>query len=359
MQNGTETFDILLVEDNPGDAKLVKHHLAQGSLRTHASEIELEHLRDMESALDTLADSEFDLILLDLGLPGSSGLETLDAVRDVAAEIPIVVLTGLDDTETSLDAIHRGAQDYLPKDDLDSDTLMRSLRYAIEREKQEQELRRRTEQLEFFNSVLGHDVQNGMDVIRRNAQILKSGLQGDERDRAETIVDWSNDMIDLSKRVRRMLNVVTGTDERSYTPVDLTALLDEQADTIEGMGESVSMDISAEGTVAVLADEMLATVLNNILTNAVEHNDTDAPQISVDLTEHDQIVEIKIADNGPGIPESDRERILARGEKGAPSSGSGFGLYFVDIMIESYGGTLSISDNEPRGTIFTIELPAA
>lgn len=352
-------FDVLLVEDNPGDAKLVKHYLERGRVQTFADEIHLEHVADLTTALDYLTNDECELVLLDLGLPESRGLDTLERVTSEIDDVPVVVLTGLDDTETALTAIQQGAQDYLPKDDLDSDSLMRALRYAIEREKQAKELRRRTEQLEFFNSILRHDVQNGMDVIRRNAQLLERNLSADRRDRAETIVDWSNDIIKLSQSVRRMLDVVAHEGEVTLRPVEVTTILKEQVDVIEGMRENVTVTVSANDTVAVMADEMLDEVLNNVLTNAVEHGGPDETSIDVTVLENDGTARIQIADNGPGISESARDRILGRGEKGGASSGSGFGLYFVTTMVESYGGSIHIDDNEPRGTVFSIELSAA
>lgn len=350
---------VLLVEDNPGDANLVRHHLERGQVAQLDEEVYLTHVEDLSTALDALEQQSYDLVLLDLGLPESTGLATLEQVTDVVDDVPIVVLTGLDDTDTALEAIQGGAQDYLPKNNLDENTLIRSLRYAVEREKQARELRRRTEQLEFFHSILRHDVQNGMDVIRSNAQLLEADLSADNRDRAKTIVDWSNDIIDLTQSVRRMLDTVAGDQEDRLEPVALGEILRDQATTVEGMGQAVTVELSVPDNIAVVADEMFDEVLGNVMTNAVEHNDTDEPRLDVTVSESDGVVVIEIADNGPGFPTDQREQLLGRGEKGLSSDGTGFGLYFVATMVDSYGGTLDISDNDPRGAVFTIELPAA
>ena len=132
-----EELRILLVEDNPGDARLIQEHLAVG-----AREIfRIDQCDDLASAQARLAGTGVDAVLLDLGLPDSQGLDTLRGIRKQAARLPIVVLTGLQDEETGLEAIREGAQDYLTKDGLTSDLLATTLRYAVARERVQEELR--------------------------------------------------------------------------------------------------------------------------------------------------------------------------------------------------------------------------
>jgi len=352
MSAEREVLTVLLVEDNPGDARLVEHHLGKEAPQALEAETELTHVESIEAAQEALSTDEYDLVILDLGLPGSSGTTTVDRLDSVIREIPTVVLTGLDDTETAVEAIQQGAQDYLPKDDLDTVTLWRSIRYAIERKRQEQKLRRRTEQLELLNSVLGHDIKNGMEVISRNAGLLAEDLSGQQRDRAETIVDWSGNVTDLTSKVQGMIQGATREAGRELSEVDLVTVVNEQVETVEGMDRDVTIETSVPFGTTVRADEMLDEVLHNLLTNA------DEVRISVDVTDHDDTVEIAIADNGPGIPEAERERLFGRGESGPRSDGDGFGLYFVWTMVDSYGGSISVADNEPRGTVITLELPS-
>jgi PAS domain S-box-containing protein len=135
---------ILLVEDNPGDARLVEWYLSKPGTGT-LQVIRAERLND---ALRELAATRFDLVLLDLSLPDSTGLDTVLGARRAAGMTPIVILTGLDDEETALAALRNGAQDYLVKGKFDSRELIRSLSYAIERERIEQALRQTKEALE-------------------------------------------------------------------------------------------------------------------------------------------------------------------------------------------------------------------
>jgi diguanylate cyclase (GGDEF)-like protein len=99
-------------------------------------------------------DSSFDVVLLDLGLPDSQGLETVEQMVAAAPEIPIVVLTGINDPELGIEAVQRGAQDYLPKDHFDSNLMIRAIRYAIERHRVREALQQSNEELSLLYSVV-------------------------------------------------------------------------------------------------------------------------------------------------------------------------------------------------------------
>ncbi len=134
---------VLLIEDNPGDARLIEVMLSlvSGAL------FDVENANRLSDGLKHLSEGKIDAVLLDLGLPDSSGLDTFEKVHDHAPEVPIVMLTGLDDTELSLEGVRMGAQDYLVKGRVDGDLLARTLRYAIERKSAEK-------RIEHLNSVL-------------------------------------------------------------------------------------------------------------------------------------------------------------------------------------------------------------
>ena len=124
---------VLLVEDNPGDARLIVELLRD----VKAAAFEAETTSDLRSSVARLAGRGLDVVLLDLGLPDSQGLETFLRLKAGAGGTPIVVISGLDDERVALDAVRSGAQDYLVKGRIDSDVLARVIRYAIERQRGE------------------------------------------------------------------------------------------------------------------------------------------------------------------------------------------------------------------------------
>ena len=117
---------VLLVEDNIGDAELVREYLSHA----HQTGFDVLSVTRLAAALELLERERIDVILLDLGLPDSAGLETLSRILKAAPTGATVVLTGLDDHHTGLGAIRMGAQDYLPKGELTPDLLIRTVLYS-------------------------------------------------------------------------------------------------------------------------------------------------------------------------------------------------------------------------------------
>jgi signal transduction histidine kinase/DNA-binding response OmpR family regulator len=139
-----------LIEDNRGDFRLLQKMLAQAK----EDSFELERVNQLAAGLERLEAEESDVVLLDLSLPDSQGLDTLARVQAEAPQVPIIVLSGLDDKVLTVKAVREGAQDYLVKGQIDSDLLARSIRYAIERKRTEQETQRRATHLEALNAVI-------------------------------------------------------------------------------------------------------------------------------------------------------------------------------------------------------------
>jgi PAS domain S-box-containing protein len=173
-----QSIKILLVEDNPGDARLVRTMLLDRDIDESTQTIfELTHVERLSEAAKSLAKEVFDVILLDLSLPDGYGLDTVSQVRDAASDVPIVVMSGLSDEALAIKAVQKGAQDYLVKGHVDDYSLIRSLRYAIERkriETAEREQRLLAETLTEVTLVLTSRVSHTevLDEILRQVQRL-------------------------------------------------------------------------------------------------------------------------------------------------------------------------------------------
>lgn len=128
---------VLLIEDNPGDARLIQLTLADDKPQS----IQLETVDRLSLGCKRLMEGGIDVVLLDLSLPDSQGFDTLAQMQATAPNVPIVVLTGLDNDQIGLEAVSKGAQDYLVKGQVDRNLLARALRYAIERKRAEVALR--------------------------------------------------------------------------------------------------------------------------------------------------------------------------------------------------------------------------
>ena len=230
---------------------------------------------------------------------------------------------------------------------------------ALGRAERERLLERQTDRMEFFNSILRHDVLNAVTVIRGRAEFLEAELEGEQRRDAETIVRWSDDVEEIVGRVRTVLRTLTGEGNTELEPIDLGTELRAEIERVRATYPEVTFEAELPETTTVLANDLLGDVLGNVVTNAIEHNETDGLRVAVTVEREDESVFVRVADNGTGVDDDRKEAIFRRGATGhAKSVGSGFGLFFVDVMVEEYGGDVWVKENDDGGATFVLELPA-
>ena len=155
-----DRLKVLLVEDNPGDSKLIQIMLADAG----ADYFESETVERLSDGLRRLERGDIGLVLLDLSLPDSQGLETFTQLHARAPQIPILVLSGLNDTTVAVQAVHEGAQDFLVKGQVDGQLLVRAMRYAIERKRMTEQLGRYAEELRSKNAQLEADFNMAREI---------------------------------------------------------------------------------------------------------------------------------------------------------------------------------------------------
>lgn len=349
---------ILLVEDNPADARLITEYVSETELETTggASPV-ITHVDRLEAAGDAVTE-DVDIVLLDLDLPDSTGLETLDKTLTVTNTAPVVVLTGLNDERVGRDAIKRGAQDYLVKDDITPRLLQQTIQYAIEREKQQQELQRRNAELALLTQVVRHDIRSDLSVIMGWGESLKSHVDAEGESHLQRMLRASEHISSITETVGEFLDVLEGSSEPELHPVDLNNVLTNEIDRARSTYEDATItttgDINDELQVA--ATDLLSSVFRNLLSNAVLHNDKSEPEVTVHVEDDGDTVTVRIADNGPGISDKQKREIFDRAKMGSRSSGSGIGLYLVDTLVEMYNGEIAVKDNHPEGSVFIISL---
>lgn len=165
-----EELRILLIEDNPGDARLIQEMLAESGVKPNITWC--ERLADIPKGI---SENSIDVILLDLALPDSFGIESFTRVQENVPEIPVIILTNTDDENLAILSVHHGAQDYLVKGQIDGDLLRHAIRYAIERKHTEEALRHSKEKyctlVENINTIIWQsDIQGNITFINKNGQ---------------------------------------------------------------------------------------------------------------------------------------------------------------------------------------------
>jgi Signal transduction histidine kinase len=340
MSINTDELRVLLIEDNPGDATLFEHHLSADCTDNFPPAM-VTHVTDLSTGIDELGGDSYDIILLDLGLPESTGLATLDRYnnavddREDLPSVPVIVLTGLQDEAAAVEAIERGAQEYLVKDDIDGRLLHRAIRHGLERHRQAQRIRRQNARLERFAHVVSHDLRNPLGVAQGRIELIDDDEHAptiaDNLDRMEAIID---DVLTLARE---------GKAVEETEPVDLAMVT-------AGCWESVqtaSAGLSVINPPVVYADEgRLQQLLENLFRNSVEHAGDDVA-IAVGRLPDGFYVE----DDGPGIPEEDRKKIFEAGFSTNPD-GTGFGLNIVEEIAAAHGWDVAVTDGSEGGARF-------
>jgi len=223
----------------------------------------------------------------------------------------------------------------------------------------EQRLEEQRDDLRLLGQMVRHDIRNDLQVIGGQLGLLEDHVTAEGEQRLETAAQRAQHAADLTTTAKQLTEVML-EDDRSKKPIALPESLNRQIDEVGSYFEAGEIECREPiPDVTVTADEMLDSVFRNVLKNAIQHNTADDPEVTVSATTTRDTVRVRIADNGPGIPDGQKDAIFGKGEIGSESHGTGIGTYLVETLVERYGGDVSIEDNDPRGAVFVVELPTA
>ncbi len=370
----TDEMDVLLIEDNPGDARLIEEELKDvQNLR-----IDLVHEDNLADGLQAVAEREFDVALLDLSLPDSSGLDTVRRMRNAATRIPIVVLTGLEDERMALDTLKEGAQDYVVKGEYTGNLLARVMRYAMERHqatREMEELRRKlsmTEKLSTMGALVSdvaneinsftETISNNLFEIRRRVNAAADEGDADLPNLMEQVNEATVGSMEAVDRINRHLRDLrrfyrTGPEDREER--DLQEVAEEALDLFapaDDRGVKVKTDLHPTPAVLVNTPQVQQVVLA-LLTNATEAVGSREGSVVLETDTEDGSAVLRVRDSGPGIPSDVQDRIFDPFFS-TQEGNDGLGLSIARRIVESHEGTITFETGSD-GTTFTVELPAA
>lgn len=375
----SEPLHVLLVEDNPGDVELVRAYLEEAE-----REWILDVTMGLTEARRVLGEARHDVVVTDLGLPESQGIDTFLAVRDAAPEeIPVVVLTGLVDSEVGRHAVAQGAQDYLVKGQLSAPLLSRSMIHAVERhrlareaERREQAMRK-TDRLAGIGRVVGgvaHEFNNLLTAVQGYAQLLESDPSLDDEQR-ESVTE----IIAAAKRASGITGQLLAYTRRQVllpAVFDLGEAILEMKTLIESsLGRRNVLRFDSGGTPALVrADRgQVEHAIMHLVANAREAMDEKGGTVEVSV-HHERIdddeasgsietgeyVVLQVRDDGAGMPadvlDRAREPFYTTRRFG---DAMGLGLSTVEGIVDQSGGLLRLDSEPGKGTTARVYLPRA
>ncbi|NJL53532.1 MAG: response regulator [Hydrococcus sp. SU_1_0] len=389
-------FNVLLVEDNLGDAFLIQEQFK--SAKTF--EYSIVHVDYLKKAITYLEQSPCDVILLDLSLPDSQGIETLKTIATKALQIPIVILTGTNDEGLAIQAVRQGAQDYFVKGQVMGKVLIHALHYAIERKLIEEQLKTRTYQLEALNQELeafsytvSHDLRNPLTVIKGMATLLKQKYDLEQRNEQEQ--HFLKHICDSSDRMEQIIEDLlilsqVKKSELEIKPINLSDLAREIGDRLQQQETDRQVKLTIQPQIIAIGDEnLLMHALENLLHNAWKYtSEQQHPWIEVgvidanpkevskklyqtdleaidDLHQRNRIraayrnLTYFIRDNGLGFEMKSAEQLFTpfhRLQNAKKFEGTGIGLAIVQRIIHRHDGRIWAEAAEGEGATFYFTL---
>ncbi|MHA1104881.1 MAG: response regulator [Promethearchaeota archaeon] len=370
-----KTISVLIIEDNPGDARLIKEMLKEAT----QFDINLIEYSTLSNGLEELIKNEIEVILLDLNLPDCSGLNTISIIHEKVKNIPIIILTGRDDELLAIQSLKLGMQDYLVKGKIDPTLLERSILYAIERQKVKQELELSKKEIQeeyqrtnFYKDIFVHDMSNILQGILSVAQLCKIQLMN---------LDATNDIVDfvgiIENQIIRGSKLISNVGKLSeleeseikIEPIEIITLLKTSIDDLKNAYQTHNIHVKIDtdqNIIHVQGNDLLLDVFENILINAINHNENLNVEILIKISEEDlndiSYIKLEFIDNGIGIEASRKDLIFTRGTKENNfSGGMGIGLSLVKRILNSCKGEIRVEDrfkgDHTKGSNFIILIP--
>jgi PAS domain S-box-containing protein len=244
--------------------------------------------------------------------------------------------------------------------ELEDDSLLFSIVVDVtERADYEDRLETQRDNLEVLNKVLRHDIRNDLQLVLAYGEMLADEADDEHADYVSRIRESADHAVELTKTARDIADVML-TDADNDHPIPLRSTLEAELDEVRSSfpGAAVTVDGSIPD-VAVHGNDMLDSIFRNLLKNAVQHNDEPVPEVTVHTEVNGDTVSVEIADNGPGVPDAHKDAIFGKGETGLESDGTGMGLHLVETLVDAVDGEVRVSDNEPRGAVFTVDFRIA
>lgn len=362
-----QALEVLIVEDDEKFARYLELVLSTSS-QGHFS---AESRSTLEEGKARLGEGGVDVVLLDLELPGTSGLDTLRAVLEDFPDLPVVVLTGtVQVEEMAVNAVRRGAQDYLFKGSVGEDVLTRCLRYAVERKRGELSLRQKTEELERSNrdleqfaSVVSHDLQAPLRTITSYLELLRERYHGKLDKNADEFIDFTVEgarrMQDLLRDLLQFSRVTMRG--QPFSEVDAgQALARVEANLHAAIRESGARVIHDALPVVTADASQLVRLFQNLLDNAIKYRGPAPPRIHVSARGegHDWVFSVR--DNGMGIAPEHHERVFLIFRRLHPRHrypGTGLGLAMCRRIVERHHGRMWVDSQLGEGATFFFTLP--
>ena len=330
--------------------------------------------KDGSAGLEKIEKNKPDLVLIDLKMPGISGMEVLEKIKEIDPNIIPVVITGYSTVESAVEAMKKGAYDFLPKP-FTPEELRIIIRRGLERRKLilETESLQKEKKLieENFITMVSHQLRSPLVAIQQYFEVILAGMAGEvqekpkemilrSRNRLEGLLNLINDWLDVAR-------LDSGQIVDNIEPLSLKKIIKEIIEDLRPLtqDDSISLELGScsENDLVQGDKETLEQAFSNLITNAIRYNKPRG-RVIITIKENKDFVSAEVQDTGIGIAEEhlafifDQFYRVKRGED-QKVKGTGLGLSIAKKIVEAHGGSIRVSSELGKGSSFTVLLPKA
>lgn len=330
--------------------------------------------KDGSVGLEKIEKNKPDLVLIDLKMPGISGMEVLEKIKEIDPNIIPVVITGYSTVESAVEAMKRGAYDFLPKP-FTPEELRIIIRRGLERRKLilETESLQKEKKLieENFITMVSHQLRSPLVAIQQYFEVILAGMVGEvqekpkemilrSRNRLEGLLNLINDWLDVAR-------LDSGQIVDNFEPLSLKKVIKKIIEDMRPLtqDDNISLELGScsENDLVQGDKETLEQVFSNLITNAIRYNKPKG-KVVITIKENKDFIAAEVQDTGIGI---DKEHLplifdqfyrVKRGED-HKIKGTGLGLSIAKKIVDAHGGSIKASSKLGKGSSFTVLLPKA
>lgn len=369
MEPTEDITDILLVDDDEDDYFILRSIIAKIPKRP----FELHWTSSCKEAKKNIDEDKYGLYLIDYGLGKTNGLQLLEAIDPSKRAQPFIILTGAGDDKIERQAMKLGAADYLVKGSFSAELLSRTLRYALQRKRiEEQRIQHLLEvnrAKDEFISLASHQLRTPATGVKQYLGMVLEGFAGKLTLRQTEMLDkayQSNErQLQIVADLLRVAQVDAGKVQLRRDDVDLAQLIEdvlrEQHSSFKSRGQQVKFKAPKANVSAHVDKYTIRMVLENVIDNASKYSQT-GKKIAVTLAETADSYLISVVDEGVGIKRQDQNKLFQKFSRIDNSlstmvGGSGLGLYWAKKIMDLHEGRIGVESSIGVGTTFTICFP--
>lgn len=364
MSRTTQCIRLLLIEDNPDDAAFIEEVL---KLQDTYATVDVAVVGKLRDGLSCLARRNFDVVLLDLSLPDASSTNSVTRVLAQSPQAPIIVLTGLDDRDTALDALKKGAQDYIIKDSISGDLLIRAIRYAVERRRAESRARvKAAVEREDLIFTLANDLRVPHIGAMRAFDLLVAEALGplnqEQKNLLGKVKQSSHEVLHMLSNLVHLYRIEQSGQKILALPTDLNRLIEQIIEdwSYAASENGIKVEVHSDLAEPVLLDgKAFKKAMSNLIHNAIKFSFPNGI-VSVTSRCEGNWLYLSVKDNGKGMSSHDQEKLFQRfwndNDTMRHSNGSGVGLYVCRQIVEAHGGDITCISEEGKGTTVTVKM---